>query len=162
MIRRGTLIVVLGLAGSGKSELVRRMICDYCVEENFAAGSNESHSIKDLASHLSRGERCVVAERKYMRKKERDAFIAEVKRLTDPEPNVSYICFENDLCAANRNCETRPLKHGDVGGVAHKRQNEDDAEHFAFPSGAIVMKIRVHQPKQMSAKTPPAIETPNE
>ncbi len=140
----GILIIIQGLAGSGKSHLIQFLKYDFLIEENFAVSDeSEERNINDLAANLRCGRRCIVSERKYRSNIERGKFIAKVLQAVSPShpPTIKIICFENDLKAANYNCENRGNKPGDIGGRAHIIQNECDSKTYEIPSDAVVIKI---------------------
>lgn len=141
---RGVLILIQGLAGSGKSHLIQFLKYDFLIEENFAAtDDSETQNITTLANNLRCGRRCIVSERKYRSQAERDTFIQSVKEAVapQPEPDIRFICFENDPTAANHNCSERTNKPSDPCGKGHIKQNENDTEDYNIPDNAIVVKI---------------------
>lgn len=160
MTVRGTLILVQGLAGSGKSHLIALLKSDFCLEEGFAL--NEQAHITQLVSALDEGKVCVVSERKYRSHDERTRFLATIAERTRHVPLVRQICFENDLDAANHNCRHRSNKSHDPGGAAHIAQNNSDTVDYDIPIDAIVVRIhrieaRLRQPPNLP---PVSISTP--
>lgn len=154
MQSEGTLLLVLGLAGSGKSHVINALAKDFVIEENFAPA--EDRNIAALVCALNAGEYCIVSERKYRSKKERDTFIARVKASVNPPPAIHFMCFENDLAAANHNCMYRENKDGDPGGKIHVAQNEGDTLSYEIPENAVVLKIhRVNGGPTGLAQAPP-------
>ena len=139
--KHGTLILVQGLAGSGKSHLIELLKHDFLIEENFAL--DEARNIVDLASELRCGHCCIVSERKYRSDKERNDFIAKVLAAVNPQPppSIRVICFENDINAANHNCRKRTNKAHDRTGEGHIVQNEGDTLDYEIPPDAIVVQI---------------------
>lgn len=141
----GTLILVQGLAGSGKSHLIEMLAGEFKVEEGFAVDpSEERKNIKELADALSTGQQCVVSERKYRTAAAREIFFNEVKRLVgqaSSEPRIVTFSFENDLDAANNNCTLRSNKPDDPDGIAHIRQNDEDSRDYEIPDDAIRLMI---------------------
>lgn len=142
--RHGTLVLVQGFAGSGKSHLIALLKRDFLIEENFAAtNESEARNIDDLARELRAGRHCIVSERKYRSNSEREEFL---KRVMDsihpsPAPAITVICFEKDIDSANHNCKARTNKLNDKDGVGHIQQNITDAETYDIPNDAIVIKI---------------------
>lgn len=140
----GLLVLVQGLAGSGKSHLIELLQFDFLIQENFAACSaTEARNIDDLARELRSGRRCIVSERKYRSHAERNAFIQSVLAAVfpSPGPTIRVICFENDLEAANHNCRKRRNKTHDVTGEGHVMQNSRDTLDYEIPADAIVVKV---------------------
>lgn len=140
----GTLVLVQGFAGSGKSHLIALLKRDFLIEENFAATvESETRNIKDLARELRAGRHCIVSERKYRSKSEREKFIKKVLDTVHPgpAPEVTVICFEKEIESANHNCKARTNKSNDPDGVYHIKQNIEDAETYDIPDDAIVIKI---------------------
>lgn len=151
----GMLILIQGLAGSGKSHLIKLLRYDFLIEENFAASDeSERRNIADLASNLRCGRRCIISERKYRSNAERHTFIEKVLRAVEPSPKpaISIICFENDLNAANHNCKFRTNKPDDQFGSGHIEQNNKDTQNYEIPDDAIVVKIH-RIPSSMSARS---------
>ena len=140
MERQGLLILVQGLAGSGKSYLIELLQYDFLIEENFAL--DESRNIASLVDNLRCGRRCIVSERKYRSNVERDTFLSRVRAgLGGHQVTVRFICFDNNKCLANHNCKVRTNKPDDPGGEGHVRQNDDDTKDYEIPSDALVVRI---------------------
>ena len=142
--KNGTLILIQGLAGSGKSHLIELLRHDFLIQENFAASAeSEARNIDDLARELRCGRCCIVSERKYRSNVERNAFIHTVSALLSPspQPTIRVVCFENDIEAANHNCQMRTNQAHDPTGEAHMEQNRHDTRDYQIPADAIVVKI---------------------
>lgn len=140
----GMLILVQGLAGSGKSHLIQLLGHDFLIQENFAASADsEKSNIEDLARGLRCRHRCIVSERKYRSSTARNAFLQKVLDAVSPwpPPMIKIICFENDLEAANHNCRVRTNKAHDPTGDMHVRQNQSDTRDYEIPENAIIVKI---------------------
>lgn len=140
----GTLILIQGLAGSGKSHLVEMLRYDFLIQENFASTDDcEERNIQDLARELRCGRCCIVSERKYRSSVERRKFIQRILAMVNPSPPplIRVICFENDIKAANHNCLMRTNKEQDPTGEDHVAQNNKDTLDYEIPSNAIVVKI---------------------
>lgn len=140
MEKQGKLILVQGLAGSGKSHLIDWLRSDFCIEEGFALA--EQSNIDKLVSALDGGKVCVVSERKYRSQRERSLFLATISGRTKSAHPVMLICFENDLESANHNCKHRSNKPEDPNGRGHILQNNRDTADYEIPGDAIVMKIQ--------------------
>jgi hypothetical protein len=140
MSNEAMLILVQGLAGSGKSHLIQLLERDFLIEENFAAGNSEAENINHLIQNLKCGRRCIVSERKYRSNIEREKFISKIQSVIHPLI-VRIICFENDLITANHNCRVRTNKSNDPNGVGHIAQNNQDIKDYEIPDDAIVVKI---------------------
>lgn len=152
MHNQGTLLLVLGLAGSGKSRLIQLIKHDYLIEEGFAiSGDAESENIAALSANLRDGKFCIVSERKYRSKKERDIFLRKISSVLPLPPTVYFICFEKDLEAANHNCVNRSNKSHDPSGEAHVEQNNRDFLNYEIPENAIIVKI--HRISERSASS---------
>lgn len=140
----GVLILVQGLAGSGKSHLIQMLSHDFLIQENFAITDEvERRNIHDLARELRGGRRCIVSERKYRSNSSRDKFLQEVRDAMSPSPPpvIRIICFENEPEIANHNCRCRTNKLDDPSGEAHISQNDKDTKDYEIPSDAIEVKI---------------------
>ena len=157
---QGNLVLVLGLAGSGKSHLIRLLRQDFCIEEGFALA--EQTNINLLKAALSEGKHCIVSERKYRSSQQRSIFLEAVRQGLPVPPAIHFICFENDLAAANHNCRHRGNKARDPGGKEHIAQNNADAIDYEIPDGAVVVKIHGIAPQgsQLPLAEPPTISVP--
>lgn len=151
---RGTLILVLGLAGSGKSHLISLLKNDFCIEEGFAL--DEEVNIEKLLGELSKGSCCVISERKYRSTNERAEFFRRIVDASCIAPIIRIICFENDLDSANHNCKVRTNKAHDPSGDDHVKRNKSDSVSYEIPVDAIVVKIhRVSECLSEAPATPP-------
>ena len=148
MSSKGTLLIVLGLAGSGKSHLIDMLTKDFVIEEGFAL--DENNNVNKLAEQLDAGRFCIVSERKYRSQKERDDFLSKVKAKVQHAPFVNFLCFEKDKDAANHNCMNRTNKNNGWSPEQHVQQNETDFTSYEIPDGAVVVKIH-----RTSAKAEP-------
>lgn len=156
MSPHGKLILVLGLAGSGKSHLISLLKNEFCIEEGFAL--DEENNIQKLLNGLSEGKCCVVSERKYRSTKERDAFLRRIVDASCPAPEVQIICFEKDLESANHNCRFRTNKSRDRNGEDHIQRNARDYEAYEIPVDAIVVRIhRISEYLSGPRPTPPPV-----
>jgi len=151
MSPHGKLILVLGLAGSGKSHLISLLKNEFCIEEGFAL--DEENNIQKLLKELSEGKCCVVSERKYRSTEERDAFLRRIVDASCPAPEVKIICFDNDLEAANHNCRFRGNKSHDRNGEDHIQRNVGDSKDYEIPIDAIV--VRIHRISEHLRGPPP-------
>jgi hypothetical protein len=124
--------------------LIELLRYDFLIQENFAAtAESEERNIEDLARELRDGRRCIISERKYRSRIERDKFIYRVMSAISPslQPIIRLICFENDIEAANHNCLMRTNKEHDPIGEDHVALNNMDTKDYEIPSSAIVIKI---------------------
>jgi hypothetical protein len=141
-VRRGTVVFVVGLAGSGKSHYIERLRPDWACDEGFmAAGLHEANHRK-LVRMLRMGKLCAVAELQLLNRYVRPGYAQRLKRNV-PSARVRWVFFENNLSAANRNCRLRKNKPMDRGGKAHIRLNEARSPYYYVPPGA--KTIRIHR-----------------
>src|SRR5438034_1252590 len=99
-----TLTIILGLCGSGKSELIKRLDVDVRFDEGFDWNLKGEH--ERLISALKAGNSCAVIEVAYCAAIKRDAFVAKIKQAI-PGVIIRWKCFRNDLAQANLNCINR-------------------------------------------------------
>lgn len=150
-------MLLLGLAGSGKTHLASRLLCDELIEEDFANGiERERENIQKLADWLRDGKTCVISERKYLAAEPRAEFVGKLRKSVAQDFFISFICFENDIKSANHNCQNRGPKRGDSNGEAHVAQNNADTCNFVVPDNAIMFKIH----RVASAHHAPSLQTP--
>src|SRR5687767_12920010 len=114
----GIVTFILGLAGSGKSWLVDRLTVDKAFEEQFAAdGEHEQHHA-DLLARLNRGEHCVVSELKFLNAKERDAYVAKLKRDLPEGVHINWLCqLPTQTVARGQTRPAIPLERGMSGST---------------------------------------------
>ena len=140
----GALILIHGLAGTGKSHLIEMLRYDFLIQENFASTDNcEDRNIQDVARELRCGRRCTISERKYRSSVQRSKLIQRVLTNVSPSPPplIRVICFENDLEAANYKCLNKTNKDQYLTGEDHVAQNNEDTLDYEIHSNAIVVKI---------------------
>src|SRR3954466_16038118 len=100
----GTLIVILGLCGSGKSWLLDQLVVD--VKSPHDGFDLDSCHMQRIVDGLRANQSCAVIEIAFCEPGRRAAFEQEIRDLV-PSVSIRYICFENDLQAANENCRRR-------------------------------------------------------
>ncbi len=131
----GDLIVILGLCGSGKSQLIKRLNVDVRFDEGFDWNLNGEH--EQLISAIKAGHSCAVVEVAYCAKSQRDAFVARV-RTAIPNVVIQWKCFANDLKQANQNCVER--RDGrDVSALCSI--NAALAAVYTYPEGAEILPV---------------------
>jgi hypothetical protein len=130
-----TLTVILGLCGSGKSELIKRLKVDVRFDEGFDWNLHGEH--ERLISALKSGQSCAVIEVGYCLKTRRDAFVARIRQAA-PEVTIEWKCFANDLVQANLNCLNR--RDGrDVKELL--RINADLTAVYTYPEDAEILPV---------------------
>lgn len=125
---------IVGLAGSGKTHTATQMAWFRHFDENFA---NSLTDHQELIQLLLEGKDCAVSELQMMFAPYR-AQIENWLREKVPGIEIQYVCFENNLEAANQNCEFRTNK-GDPEG--HKNLNRRCSPSYTIPDGAKVLSI---------------------
>lgn len=131
----GTLTVIIGLCGSGKSWVLDRLDVEVKLpHDGFASDRRHfDHVVDGLRSDKS----CAVIEIAHCDPIQRTTFEREI-RIAVPHVSIRYICFENDLRKANENCRRR--KDGrDLERL--RRINDHYTEVYSIPAGAEVRPI---------------------
>lgn len=132
---------IVGLAGSGKTRLLKNLVYDAVMDDDFwfsDEAKSENHAA--LLALLKDGKHCVIAERQFMFASRRDEYEKQLKA-DFPDVQVNWLFFENDLESANHNCESRSPKRGDIGGTSHIDQNKNDSPCYNIPEHAPRLKI---------------------
>lgn len=130
----GTATFILGLCGAGKTHLANRIVADRKFDENFAVEQVQQSA---LIEALRSGLKCVVIEIGFCVQSNRDLIVALLHREV-PGVRINWICIENDLQRANKNCRERTNKR-DPGG--HVEINGRISPQYTYPDGAIVMRM---------------------
>jgi hypothetical protein len=121
---------ILGLCGSGKSHLAAGIAAGAKFDEGFLL-DEEQHQA--LFAALRSGEDCVVVEFAYVLAEERRKILAEIEGAV-PGVDVEWLCIENHLARANKNCRER-----DKGDAEwHVRINEYYWPRYTYPEGSEV------------------------
>ena len=129
-----TVTFILGLCGSGKTWLADRIVAARKFDEQF---------LKDQAQHaalieaLSSGNDSVVVEIAYCREDARQEIVSEITGAV-PNVKINWLCIENDLYRANKNCRERANKPDSEG---HIRFNHEVSSSYAYPDGAVILKM---------------------
>ncbi|MGH2396319.1 MAG: hypothetical protein ACRDFW_04895 [bacterium] len=129
-----TVTFILGLCGAGKTWLADRIVAGRKFDEGFL---NDRAQHDELIQALRRGEDCVVVEIAYCFAERRRHIVGE---LTGAVSNlgITWLCIENDLNRANKNCRERVNK-GDPEG--HVRINEQVSPRYSYPDGGVIFKM---------------------
>lgn len=130
-----TVTFILGLCGSGKSWLLN---------EHLAAHKGPHDGFLSDPKHVSKlrvallaGQDAAVVEIALCRFDAREQLLAQIADI--PNLHVRWICFENDLERANKNCSERRGHSGDP--EEHLRINAWLSPLYSYPEGAEVLKI---------------------
>ena len=129
-----TVTFILGLCGAGKTWLKDRIIAGGKFDEGFL---NDPDQHRALISTLLSGEDCVVVEIAYCQQLESEQIVSE---LTSAVPNVKirWLCIENNLERANKNCRERTNKGSPEG---HVRMNAGYSQVYTYPEGGVIFKM---------------------
>ncbi len=121
-----TVTFILGLCGSGKTHLATKLHREtraVLFDEPIGRGQEST-----IAECLRQGGDCIVEELFYCIAGYRDKMLALLTGI--PDLRIQFICYENDLEAANSNVRTRTNK----GRIPeHIRLNETVSPHYSFP-----------------------------
>jgi len=129
-----TVTFILGLCGAGKTWLADRVIADCKFDEGFL-NSPDNHGA--LITALNAGKDCVVVEIVYCQEAARRLVVEELARGA-PNAIVRWLCIENDLIRANKNCRERTNK-GDPEG--HVGINRRVSPLYTYPEGAVILQM---------------------
>ena len=132
-----TVTFILGLCGSGKTWLAERIIADRTFDEGFICDKTQHVALIDA---LRSGGDCVVVEIHYCRQSDRNTIVAEL-RAAVPEVRINWLCIENDLSRANKNCRERTNKVSDPDGEKHVGINGRLSPGYSYPDGGGVLKM---------------------
>jgi hypothetical protein len=132
-----TVTVVLGLCGSGKTTFVKNLVGVTVFDEGVAPGWPKH---VDFQNALAAGEDCAVVEIAYCSMTARDEFVRHVLSIR-PDTKFNWVCFENDLEAANASCRADVSRTSELirGNVS---LNQRISAAYSYPSGAIVLRVR--------------------
>jgi hypothetical protein len=133
-----TVTFILGLCGSGKTWLADRIIAAKKFDEGFAIEQPQRNA---LITELNLGNDCVVVETAYCRETARRQIVG---KLTSEVTNlkINWLCIENDLYRANKNCRERTNK-GDPEG--HVNNNLRLSPDYTYPESAVILKMWTKQ-----------------
>ena len=129
-----TVTFILGLCGSGKTWLADRIVAARKFDEQFL---NDQAQHDALIEALRSGNDGVVVEIAYCREDARQQIVSELTKAV-PNVRINWLCIENDLYRANKNCRERTNK-GDPEG--HVRFNIDVSPSYTYPDGAVILKM---------------------
>jgi len=130
-----TLTFILGLCGAGKSTLANRIVAGRKFDEGFCL---QPQQLLDLITELNRGNDCVVVEIAFCRAEKREVLVRELESKV-PDVRINWLCFENDLAIANKNCRERTDKEGDPETLVGINRNL--SRDYTYPDGAVVLKM---------------------
>jgi hypothetical protein len=108
-----TVTFILGLCGSGKTWLADRIIAGAKFDEGFL---NENPQHEALVAALRSGKDCIGIEIGYCHAGPRKQIVSEVTKAV-PDVGINWLCIENDLYRANKNCRERTNKGDPEGHV---------------------------------------------
>jgi hypothetical protein len=138
----GTLTIVIGLCGSGKSWFLNTMQKSHPVAKFFDEGLSDRGQSgidrrKKVAIALKNGFDVYVGDLWCGWSARRRVVVKHLKQLV-PKLRIVWFYYENSLCKANNNCRKRRNKRDAKGHVAI---NQRWSSRLTAPRGAIVMKI---------------------
>jgi hypothetical protein len=126
--------IILGLCGSGKTWHADRLIREGKAlkkfDENFLSRDFPGQP-EELVQELRSGNDCVVVEIAFCLAPDREAFLTWLKAEV-PDVVVEWLCIENDLEKANKNCRARPGKDAEE----HIAINLKVSPNYKYPDNA--------------------------
>jgi hypothetical protein len=128
-----TVTFILGLCGAGKTWLADRVIATVKFDEGFL-GKQIQHDA--LIALLRSGHDAVVVEIAYCQATAREAILREIGTAA-PNAHVVWLCIENDLFRANKNCRERRKQDPET----HVQINERLSPVYEYPEGAVVLRM---------------------
>jgi hypothetical protein len=134
-----TVTFILGLCGAGKTWLADRIIADAKFDEGFLCDPAKHAA---LIRALSSGQNCVVVEIAYCQEAPRQQIAQEVTGAV-LNVTVNWLCIENDLVKANKNCRERTNK-GDPDG--HIEINGRVSRVYTYPEGGVILSMWTREP----------------
>ena len=137
-----TVTVITGLAGSGKTEFLNKMVGVECFDEGVRTDQPQKFggNLQRFLDAIGSGRNCAIVEIAYLTQKARD----ELERVVGArysETVFNWIFFENNPEAANWNCFNDPNRTQEQaeGSVWN---NKRWTKLYEIPNGAAVQKIR--------------------
>jgi hypothetical protein len=136
-----SLTIVIGLCGSGKTWLADMILAPVKIDEGFRGKAEKQ---KAVIAALQRGQDVVIVEAEYCRepaRRQEDGAPDGIEALVAgyvPGAVVTWMCVENDLHRANKNCWERTNK-GDPQG--HVNINKTLSPTYTYPPGAVVLRM---------------------
>ena len=130
-----TVTFILGLCGSGKTWLADRIVADVKFDEGFLDNKDQQHDALIKALHA--GQDCVVVEIQYCREDDRKKIVEKIRNIV-PNVYINWLCIENDLHRANKNCYERTNK-GDP--TKHVNINRQLSSVYKYPEGSVVVRM---------------------
>ena len=128
-----TVTFILGLCGAGKTWLADRIIAGAKFDEDFLNDLNQHAA---LIEALLSGRDCVVVEIAYCREAARQQIVQELVAV--PNVMIKWLCIENDLFRANKNCRERTNKgHAD----GHVAINRGVSPEYTYPEGGVILRM---------------------
>lgn len=124
--------VVIGLAGSGKTTFAKTLP-GILFDEGVGILPAPTARFFDA---LRAGRDCVVVEATYCFAEARAQFVALLDANV-PGTEIEWVCFRNDLPAANANCRRRPDKDPE----GHVAINNRVAGMYTYPEGARIVDV---------------------
>ena len=137
-MRAPTVTFVVGLCGSGKTWLAERIIATRKFDEGFLLPQNRFRQLQELIQALRTGQDCVVVEIGFCRDENRQPMIQDLHSHV-PNANIRWLCIENNLSRANKNCHEREGHLGDP--EKQVTINEGLSPHYTYPEGAVVLSM---------------------
>ena len=125
-------LVVLGLCGSGKSHLIEARGLQL-----FDGPIGTPSILDDAIAWLSSGRDCGIEEIHYCIPSYREAFERRL-RPEVPAVEIEWVCFANDLDAANWNVTHRKNK---ADAETHRAINDWLHSQYVFPAGEPILPI---------------------
>lgn len=129
-----TVTFILGLCGSGKTWLADRIVAVGKFDESFFADQAQHDA---LIAFLRSGKDCVVVEIAYCREDARQQIVSELTKAV-PNVKINWLCIENDLYRANKNCRERTNKDKPE---EHVRFNHNVSPSYTYPDGGVILKM---------------------
>lgn len=135
-----TVTFVLGLCGAGKSWLADRIIAKAKFDEGFLLPDRVEENVTALISTLREGGDAVVVEIGFCQAGPRAAIVKALADVRDL--HVRWLCIENDLQKANKNCLERqhpgdPRIQIDINGRL--------SPAYSYPDGAVLLRMWTRQ-----------------
>lgn len=130
-----TVTFILGLCGSGKTHLIERLPADLKFDEGFLWNLANEH--ERLIAALASGKDCIAIEIEYCRQSHREEIVDYIRKAV-PNVKIKWLCFENSLAKANKNCRERTDKPDPERHVVINQLLSPD---YTYPDGAEIRPI---------------------
>lgn len=132
-----TVTFIVGLCGAGKSWYVDQIVADYKKADGFLSPELMEGNLRDLINTLNSGKDAAVGDIGFCLAEKRNKIMDRLASV--PNVNIRWLCIENDVEKANRNCRGR-----DDGRDLQQLMRNNSAltvAYNSYPEGATILHM---------------------